>query len=246
MKKQLTLGLLLAAIATSAASAQDVLRMGSEGAYPPYNFINDTTGELDGFERELGDAICARISMTCEWVINDWDTIIPNLVSGTYDTIMAGMSITEARMEVISFTQNYLLPEASAYLALAGTDAGVITSGVLAAQSNTIQAGHIAEMGVNLLEFPTPDEAIAAVRNGEADAVLADKAFLAPYVADSNGALVFVGEDVLLGSGIGIGLRQSDSDLRAKLDGVITDMKADGSLNALITKWFGPDQPIFE
>jgi polar amino acid transport system substrate-binding protein len=101
-------------------------------------------------------------------------------------------------------------------------------------------------MGVSLLEFPTPDEAIAAVRNGEADAVLADKAFLVPYVTDSNGALAFIGEDVLLGGGIGIGLRQSDTELREKLDGVITAMKADGSLNALITKWFGPDQPIFE
>ena len=72
------------------ALAQDVVRMGSEGAYPPYNFINDATGELDGMERELGDAICERAGLTCEWVINDWDTIIPNLVSGNYDTIIAG------------------------------------------------------------------------------------------------------------------------------------------------------------
>lgn len=244
--KKLTLGLVLAAFAAGTAGAQDTLRMGSEGAYPPYNFINDATGQLDGFERELGDAICERAALTCEWVINDWDTIIPNLVSGNYDTIMAGMSITEARMEVISFTQNYLLPEASAYMALAGTDASVIEGGVVAAQSNTIQAGHIAEMGVNLLEFPTPDEAIAAVRNGEADAVLADKAFLVPYVSDSAGALEFIGDDVLLGGGIGIGLRQSDTELREKLDGVISEMKADGSLNEMITKWFGPDQPLFD
>jgi len=244
--KKLTLGLMLAAFAATTATAQDTLRMGSEGAYPPYNFINDTTGELDGFERELGDAICERASLTCEWVINDWDTIIPNLVSGTYDTIMAGMSITDARKEVIAFTQNYLLPEASAYIGLAGTDAGVLTSGVIAAQSNTIQAGHIAETGANLLEFATPDETIAAMRNGEADAVLADKAFLVPYVTDSNGDLVFVGDDVLLGGGIGIGLRQSDTELAAKLDAVISEMKADGSLNAMITKWFGEEQPLFE
>ena len=244
--KKLTLGLILAAMTATGAYAQDTLRMGSEGAYPPYNFINDTTGELDGFERELGDAICARASLTCEWVINDWDTIIPNLVSGTYDTIMAGMSITEARKEVISFTQNYLLPEASAFIGLAGTEESVSTGGVIAAQSNTIQAGYIAETGANLLEFATPDETIAAMRNGEADAVLADKAFLVPYVTDSNGELVFIGEDVLLGDGIGIGLRQSDTELAAKLDAVITEMKADGSLNAMITKWFGEEQPIFE
>ena len=116
----------------------------------------------------------------------------------------------------------------------------------MAAQSNTIQAGHIAETDATLLEFPTPDETISALRNGEVDAVLADKAFLVPYVNDSNGALVFLGDDVLLGGGIGIGLRQSDTELKATLDGIISDMKADGSLNELIVKWFGEDQALFE
>ncbi|MFU8898247.1 MAG: transporter substrate-binding domain-containing protein [Roseinatronobacter sp.] len=244
MKKTAFAALALA-FAASGALAQDVVRMGSEGAYPPYNFINDATGELDGYERELGDELCRRAELNCEWVINDWDTIIPNLVSGNYDTIMAGMSITEARQEVIAFTQNYLLPEPSAFIALAGTDESVRDTGVIAAQSNTIQAGMVAEGDGDLLEFPTPDETISALRNGEADAVLADKAFLAPYVADSNGELVFLGDDVLLGDGIGVGVRQSDDALRETLDGVIADMKADGSLNAMIVKWFGADHPQF-
>ena len=69
----------------------DKVRMGTEGAYPPYNFINDA-GEVDGFERELGDELCKRAKLECEWVTNEWDSIIPNLVSGNYDTIIAGMS----------------------------------------------------------------------------------------------------------------------------------------------------------
>jgi polar amino acid transport system substrate-binding protein len=243
--KKTTLAALAILFGTSGAFAQDVLRMGSEGAYPPYNFLNDATGELDGFERELGDEICARAELNCEWVINDWDTIIPNLVSGNYDTIMAGMSITEARMEVIAFTQNYLLPEPSAFISLADTDVAMRDSGVIAVQSNTIQAGYVAETDADLLEFPTPDETISALRNGEADAVLADKAFLAPYVADSGGELVFLGDDVILGGGIGIGLRQSDTELRDTLNAVIDEMKADGSLNVMIEKWFGADHPKF-
>lgn len=243
--KKTTLAAFALAFTASGTLAQDVVRMGSEGAYPPYNFINDATGELDGYERELGDELCRRAELTCEWVINDWDTIIPNLVAGNYDTIMAGMSITEARMEVISFTQNYLLPEPSAYIALAGTDESVRDSGVIAAQSNTIQAGFVAEGDADLLEFPTPDETISALRNGEADAVLADKAFLAPYVGDSGGELVFLGDDVILGGGIGIGLRQSDDALRDTFNAVIDEMKADGSLNEMIERWFGPDHPKF-
>ena len=95
-----------AAIAMTAsfalADGHSVVRMGTEGAYPPYNFINDA-GEVDGFERELGDELCARAELTCEWVTNEWDSIIPNLVSGNYDTIIAGMSITDERDEVIDF-----------------------------------------------------------------------------------------------------------------------------------------------
>ncbi|MDD7969792.1 transporter substrate-binding domain-containing protein [Roseinatronobacter alkalisoli] len=244
--KTTSLTLAALAFATTGAMAQDVVRMGSEGAYPPYNFINDATGELDGYERELGDEICRRAELNCEWVINDWDTIIPNLVSGNYDTIMAGMSITDARMEVISFTQNYLLPEPSAYIGLAGTDASVRDGGVIAVQSNTIQAGHVAEGDADLLEFPTPDETISALRNGEADAVLADKAFLAPYVGDSGGELVFLGDDVLLGDGIGVGVRQSDDSLRETLDAAIASMKEDGTLNEMIVKWFGDEHPLFD
>jgi polar amino acid transport system substrate-binding protein len=233
------------ALAATAASAQDVVRIGSEGAYPPYNFINDNN-ELDGYERELGDELCRRAELNCEWVINEWDTIIPNLVSGNYDAIMAGMSITPEREQVIAFTQNYLLPEASAYVALADADDSVI-EGVVAAQSNTIQASHVAAEtpDATLVEFATPDETVAAVRSGEADAVLADRDFLVPVVEASNGELVFIGENVLIGGGIGMGTRQSDAELREKFDAAIAEMKADGSINEIIVRWFGEDAQTF-
>lgn len=239
--KKLILSAAILALSAGLAAAQTV-RMGTEGAYPPYNFINDA-GEVDGFERELGDELCKRASLTCEWVTNDWDSIIPNLVSGNYDTIIAGMSITEERDKVIDFTQNYIPPAPSAYVALkADVD---VSKAVVAAQTATLQAGYIAETGATLLEFATADETIAAVRNGEADTVFADKDFLAPIVAESNGDLTFVGGDVALGGGIGMGLRESDTALRDKFNAAIQSMKGDGTLNAMITKWFGDAALVF-
>ena len=239
--KKLALTLSVLALTATAAMAQQVVRMGTEGAYPPFNFINDKK-EVDGFEREVGDELCKRAQLTCEWVTTDWDSIIPNLTAGNYDTIIAGMSITEERAKVISFTQNYFPPASSAYVALSA-DANL--KGVIAAQTGTIQAGFVAESGATLVEFATPDETIAAVRNGEADAVFADKDYLAPQVKESGGALVFAGEEVQLGGGVGMGLRQSDTELRAKFDAAIGTMKADGSLNTLIEKWFGPEAAKF-
>lgn len=227
---------------TAGAAMADVVRMGTEGAYPPYNYIDDN-GEVAGFERELGDELCARAELTCEWVTNDWDSIIPNLVSGNYDTIIAGMSITAERDEVIDFTQDYYPPTASRYVAASeGVD---LSTGVISAQTATIQAAYVAESGATLLEFATADETIAAVQNGEVDAVFADYDFLLPVVEASGGALMFVGEEVALGGGVGMGLRESDNELRDKFNAAIDSMKADGTLNALLAKWFGEGAPAY-
>ncbi|MBF9051333.1 transporter substrate-binding domain-containing protein [Roseobacter sp. HKCCD9010] len=239
--KTLVLSATILAVTAGGALAQDVVRMGTEGAYPPYNFINDD-GEIDGFERAVGDELCARAELTCEWVTNEWDSIIPNLTSGNYDTIIAGMSITAERDEVIDFTQNYFPPASSLFM---GMDEDVdLTSVVVAAQTNTIQAGYIAESGATLLEFATPDETVAAVRNGEADAVFADGDFLLPIAAE-DADLMIIGDPVQLGGGIGLGLRETDTELRETLNVAIQSMKDDGSLNALIIEWFGEDAETF-
>lgn len=239
--KKLLLATAALAFVGGMASAQTI-RLGTEGAYPPFNFIDDA-GNVAGFEREMGDEMCKRAGLTCEWVTNDWDSIIPNLQSGNYDVIIAGMSITDEREEVLDFSENYFPPAASAYVA-ASADADVKT-GTVSAQVGTIQAGYVAESGATLLEFATPDETIGAVRNGEAVAVFADKDFLRPAVDESAGALVFVGEDVALGGGVGLGFRDSDDELREKFNVAIKSMKEDGTLNAAIEKHFGPESKKF-
>ena len=236
-------GIAVLVFACLACGGPQAVKMGTEGFYPPYNFIDDD-GEIDGFERELGDELCRRAELECTWVTNEWDTIIPNLVAGDYDTILAGMSITAERDEIIDFTQAYFPPSPSVYIALAGAGAEVV-DGKVAAQVATIHAGYLSESGATLLEYELAEELVEAVLSGEADAALVDRAFAHDSLAANGDRLAVVGPDVTLDSGIGIGVREEDAELKDKLDRAIESMKEDGSLNSLIDKWFDDDAMRF-
>ncbi|MFC3569003.1 transporter substrate-binding domain-containing protein [Paracoccus simplex] len=231
-----------ALVLTAGMGMAQTVRIATEGAYPPYNLVNEQ-GQLAGFEVDLGNELCKRAELQCTWVKNDWDSIIPNLVSSNYDAIMAAMSINEERKKAIAFTQDYLPPAPSSYVALdEGAD---LEGGIIAVQTGTVQASHIAGTKATMLEYPNIDQVFAAVRNGEADAAFGDHEVMRPFVEDSDD-LIFVGEQVRLDEGIGIGLRQSDNALRDKLNAAIDSMKQDGSLNEMIRKYFGADAQTHE
>ena len=233
----------LVAACLSCFGGSDIVKMGTEGAYPPYNFINDK-GEVDRFERELGDELCRRAGLECVWVTNEWDGIIPNLVAGEYDTIMAGMSITEERDEVIDLTQPYFPPLPSVYVALSGAGDEAV-NGRVAAQLATVHADYLSESGATLLEYDLAEELFEAVLSGEVDAALVDREFAREGIAENGDRLTVVGPDVILDSGIGIGVREDAGELKQELDKAIVAMKDDGSLNDLIRKWFDANAETF-
>jgi octopine/nopaline transport system substrate-binding protein len=94
-------------VAVSGASAQEkTFKIATEGAYAPWNFTG-AGGKLEGFEIDLANDLCARMKVKCEIVAQDWDGIIPALQAKKYDAIMAGMTITDKRKEVINFSIPY-------------------------------------------------------------------------------------------------------------------------------------------
>ncbi len=107
MKKILLVVLSLGVLGFTSVSNSQTIRIGTEGAYPPWNNIN-SAGDLEGAEIEFGNEACKRMGVTCEWVTQDWDGIIPALLQGKYDIIIAGMSITEERKEKVNFTNGYM------------------------------------------------------------------------------------------------------------------------------------------
>lgn len=224
------------------AAQADTVRIGTEGAYVPWNYIDDA-GKIAGFEVDLGNELCKRANLECEFVTNEWDSIIPNLVAGNYDAIMAGMSITEERAQTIDFSEEYYPPDPSKWAAAGGAsfDFDNLSGVKIGAQEATIQANYVGQNlgdGNTILSYDTFDQSVADLMAGNIDLLLADGEALTPVIKASEGAIEFTGPEVMLGGGVGIGMRKGDAELQAAMAEALASVKADGTLDKLILAFF--------
>ena len=263
--------ILLATITVSYAGDWSKIKIGTEGAYPPWNGTN-AAGELEGAEIDLAADLCSRMNAECEFVVQDWDGMIPALEIGKYDAIMAGMSITEERMVKIDFSIGYMTEPAS-LSALSSSALGTLkapgklnldnmdseTKGLLATiqsvlagttvgvQTSTTHENFLNEYmdGVDIKVYDTQQNMELDLAAGRIDAALSDKASMQAFAETGAGTRVkLIGPDLFGGSfggGVGVGIRKSDSDLTAMFNKAISEANADGSIKRISIKWFGKD-----
>ena len=245
-------GLGVALFATVASAGMDKVRMGTEGAYAPFNYI-DQNGELQGFDIEIGNALCAAMKVECEWVTNDWDGIIPALMAKKYDTIVASMSITEDRLKKIDFSDKYYTTPAK-FVRKKGS--GIeITRESLAGKTVGVQSATIHEdflLGeygdiVEIKTYGTQDDANLDFAAGRVDLLLADSVALLEGLlqTDAGKDAEFVGPDFTdpkyFGLGAGIGIRKGETELRDMLNAAIAQIRADGTYERINAKYFDFD-----
>ena len=238
-----------AGFAPSAFAEEKVLRIGTEGAYPPFNFI-DQTGKLAGFDVDIGLALCEKMQVKCELVAQDWDGIIPALVAGKYDVIIASMFITEERKKIVSFTKPYYAA-AMTHVTAKGSDIKEFTDAALAgkavgAQSSTTQAEYVQKMypSADIRLYKTQDEANLDMANGRLDVMVGDVIPLLTWVSttEDGKCCELVGEPItdkaFVGDGVGMAVRQEDNDLREKLNKALDEIVADGTYKKINDKYF--------
>ena len=255
MKKLATVVMAAAALAMLAggAHAQDKrkVKIGTEGAYPPFNSIA-TDGQLVGFDIDVAKALCAAENFECEFVVQDWDGIIPGLVAKKYDAIIASMSITDKRKEVVDFTDKYYATPAR-FVAAKGAGFDVSPEG-LAGMAVGVQRATVSEdflrgefPEVDVRAYATQDEANADLVSGRLDLVLADAVILLEgfLKTDAGKDFEFVGDGYFdpkyFGEGIGIAIRKGDGDLRTALNEGIAKIRADGTYQKINAKYFDFD-----
>jgi len=262
----------IAALAIFFSSAQaDSIRIGTEGAYPPWN-SKDASGNLIGFEVDLAKELCVIMKHECTIVEQDWDGMIPGLIMRKFDAIMAGMSITDERMKTINFSQGYADEVASLAvmkgsglegmdtpeginLSLGGSDVkGALktltaalagkTIGVQTAtiHQNFLESGDVGSVKVRT--YKTQDEVNLDLAAGRIDAALAAAVAFTDYAEKSGKDVVLVGPTFAggaFGNGVGVGIRKDDAQLLKDFNKAINTARKNGKISELAIKWFGFD-----
>lgn len=246
--KSLILGMgLLCSVSSFAASE---LRFGVEAEYPPFESRN-SAGELQGFDIELGKAICLAAQLQCNWVESSFDALIPGLAAKKFDAINSAMNITEQRRKSIDFTQPiYRIPSqlvGKADSGMQATPEGLKgkTIGVLQGSiQETFAKEHWEKYGVTVVSYKDQNMAWADLLNGRIDASLVmSAAGQAGFLSKPQGkGFGFIGQpvadDTILGSGIGFGLRKGDAATKKQLDEAIDKVRADGTITRLAATYF--------
>lgn len=239
------------ALIMGSASAQETmkLKIGTEGAYPPFNTLT-ADGKLVGFDIDIANALCAQMKAECELVTQDWDGIIPALQAGKFDAIIASMSITEERKQQVAFTNKYYTtPLAVVALKdsdLASTEPEALAGKTVGAQAGTTQIiyadEHYAKAGAEAKSYPTQEEAVQDLMNGRLDAVISDKFVLVEWMKTAgNECCKMVGDVKGTETEAGIAVRKEDEELRQKLNGAIDAIVADGTYAKIVGKYFDFD-----
>ncbi|QJP12693.1 ABC transporter substrate-binding protein [Starkeya sp. ORNL1] len=236
------------ALGASAAHAEmKKVRIGTEGAYPPFNSVS-TSGELVGFDIDIAKALCAKMKVECTFVAQDWDGIIPALLAKKFDAIVASMSITEERKQKVAFTVpyystpgNFIAPKDTKLTDL--SPAG-LKGKTIGTQSSTTASVYLEEKykDSDIKLYPTQDEANADLANGRLDTILADKFVLYEWLekTDAGKCCKFIGADIkdVNPEGTGIAVRKEDNELREALNKAIKEIVADGTYKKINEKYF--------
>ena len=242
----------LALSALSGAAQAETLRLGTEGAYPPFNYVT-SEGKVAGFDIDIGLELCKRIGAECEVVAQDWDGIIPGLLAKKYDFIIASMFITEERKKQVDFTAPYY-KAAMTHVVPMESDITEFTNEslkdkVVGAQVGTTQADYAVQLypDADVRLYPTQDEASLDMASGRLDVMVGDMLPLLDFVEKSEDGKCckLAGEPItdpaFVGDGVGIALRKEDSDLRDRLNTALEEIRADGTYQAINDKYFSID-----
>ncbi|WP_061933343.1 amino acid ABC transporter substrate-binding protein [Aureimonas sp. AU22] len=234
-----------AAFAGSLADVQSAkaLRIGTEGTYAPFTF-HDASGQLVGFDVEIGREVAKRLGVEATFVEGKWDGLIAGLAADRYDAVINQVGITEERKARFDFSDPYIVSKA-VLIVKQGNEAikgfGDL-KGKRAAQSLTSNYGRLAEeAGATLVGTDGFDQSVQLVLTGRADATINDNLSFLDFKKQKPDAPVVVVATQGEAAASGIIVQKDNPDLVAAINKALGEMKADGTYEAISQRYFGAD-----
>lgn len=231
------------------AAESDSIRIAVEGAFPPFNYV-DSNNQLQGFDVDIAKALCEAAKLKCEFVIQEWTAMIPNLLDNKYDAIISSMSMSAERREKVAFTQKYY-DSPTVFIArkkfdIAGTspeDLKKLRLGVTAATSQESYAKKFYG-GIATTVFQASPDLYKGLADDKVDIILEDKLAVYDWLANTKAGSCceFKGDDIknteYFGDGAGIAVRPTDKPLLDRLNAALEEIQANDTYDTINAKYF--------
>jgi len=241
-----TIALAFAATLLAAASlpvGAQTIRIGTVADYKPYNSLDDE-GVVQGFEADLERAICTRAGLDCSWSPAPWDELSAQLQNGDLDVILSAFEATSTHKAYFSLTDTYF-PATRGAILVRSLDPLPPAGSIVGVERGSSAAQYALAKGWSLAEFDTPADGVEALKNNEVAAYVGDQAHLGTVVTDTPDSYRIAAKDIDLGSGLAMAVPHSRPDLLAALNTSLAALKADGTLDRLIGRWFDGRDPKY-
>lgn len=225
--------------------ARGTLRVGMEGSYPPFSFIDPATGQMTGYDADVANLVAAQLALKLALVPTEWVDMFAGLAAGKYDVIISQVIITPKRLQTIDFSEPYTYSQAQLMLrkydsvayaslaALKGKTVGV-------AKGSNYETQVLAVPGIKVRSYPAAPENLQDLAFGRIDAVLNDSLMVA-YLLRQSALPIKPGPMVGNSERIGVAFAKGNPALKAAVNRVLAQAHADGSLSRLARKWFAID-----
>lgn len=239
---------------SAGADAPRTVRIAVDVPYPPFEY-RTADGELAGFEIDLGNELCQRAQLKCEWVVQGWDGIIPGLLARKYDAILSSMRITEARERRVRFSEPYAM-SSKVWVAHRGEainpeDLESLEGMSVGVQRGTTQDTYITGRYRDTLDirrYATSDEITLDMESGRLDLAFINYpvAIEALGIQAKDGDFTQVGERInapesIFGRGNAIAVRPNDKALADTFNQALNEVYADGTFERLMEQYFNYD-----
>lgn len=246
-----TFALLLMAGSSLAQSTPNRLRIGVEGAYPPFSEVGPD-GQLKGFEIDLARALCNQMKVECVLVQQDFDGMIPALNARKFDAVMASLSITEERKKAVAFSDKYYKTP-NRMIVRSGANLTVSPAGLqgrkIGVQRASINDRYATEQfkASEIVRYAKQDEIYLDLVAGRLDATLVDAiAADTGFLKKPQGkGFTFAGpayvDPAYFGSGVGVAVRKADTALQQRFNQAIAALRSNGTYKQLQARYFDFD-----